>query len=120
MNNRVDCMQCGMLLPQDVVHCPKCDDLLDAQSDGSIMTVDIAHDRETVRDAMSKLSQTLIEVDRARGAGARFIVGTGRIREAVSAELATHLYRKDILSFEFEGSNEGAILVLLRKPFFSA
>ncbi len=120
MNNRVDCMQCGMMLPKDMVHCPKCDDLLDAQSDGSILTVDIAHDRETVRQAMTKLSQTLDEVDSVRGAGARFIVGTGRIREAVSAELATYLYRKDILSFEFEGNNEGAILVMLRKSYLNA
>lgn len=115
MKNRFECMQCGMTLHQGRVNCPKCDDLLDAQTDGSIMTVDIAHDRETVRDAVTKLNQILDEVDKARGAGARLIVGTGRIREAVSAELATYLHRKDILSFDYEGQNEGAILVMLRK-----
>jgi len=116
MKNRIDCMQCGMVLSRDMVRCPKCDDQLDAQSDGRILTVDIAHNRETVREAMIKLNQTLDEIDRTRAAGARFIVGTGKIREAVSAELGTYLFRKDILSYEFEGNNEGVILVMLRKP----
>jgi len=68
-----------------------------------------------VRVAITKLNKTLDEVNRDRGAGARFIVGSGRIREAIGAELATYLYRQEILSFEFEGNNQGAILVMLRK-----
>ena len=115
MKNEIDCLECGMILSREMARCPKCDDLLDAQTDGHITTVDIAHDRETVRDAITKLNKTLDAVNRDRGAGARFIVGTGRIREAVGAELATYLYRNDILSYEFEGKNEGAILVMLRK-----
>jgi len=105
-----------MLLSRDMSHCPKCDDRLDAQTDGNIFTVDIAHNRETVREAIVKLNQTLDEVVRTRAAGARFIVGTGRIHEAVGAELSTYLYRNDILSYEYEGKNEGAILVMLKRP----
>jgi hypothetical protein len=116
MKNKIDCMYCGMVLSRDMAQCPKCDDLLETQTDGHIATVDIAHDRETIREATNKLNKTLDEVNHTRGAGARFIVGTGRIREAIGAELATYLYRKSILSFEFEGKNEGAILVMLRKP----
>jgi len=125
MHNKIDCLQCGMILSREMSHCPKCDDLLDQQTDGHVVTVDIAHDRETVRVAITKLNKTLDEVNRDRGAGARFIVGSGRIREAIGAELrireaigaelATYLYRKEILSFEFEGNNQGAILVMLRK-----
>ena len=115
MHNKIDCLQCGMILSREMSHCPKCDDLLDQQTDGHVVTVDIAHDRETGRVAITKLNKILDEVNRDRGAGARFIVGSGRIREAIGAELATYLYRKEILSFEFEGNNQGAILVMLRK-----
>ena len=80
-----------------------------------MVTVDFGDDRGKVQVAIRNRNRTLYEVNRDRGAGARFIVGSGRSREASGAELATYLYRQEILSFEFEGNNQGAILVMLRK-----
>lgn len=103
-----------MEMPAGTVRCPKCDDLLAQQSTGEIVTRDIAHQRETVAQALAKFKQLLVEADTRRAAGLRLVVGSGLIRDAVMAELATLQYRGEICEFDQEGANRGAIRVILR------
>ncbi|MBV1877926.1 MAG: Smr/MutS family protein [Pseudomonadales bacterium] len=109
------CLDCGMEVSTGTKFCPKCDAELSLQSDGSIITKDIAHHGERVHEAMHKLDQ-LIEQGKADvTAKLRIIVGSGQIRDEANAILGGYLFRQDILGFEQDGSNQGAIIVSLRR-----
>ena len=108
------CLQCGMSTDEAMSHCPKCDNALDQQHDGSTITVDIAHQRESVSEALDKMQN---EIDLARKGTAmqiRFIVGSGRIRDEVLLALRDCEFRGDIKSFESEPYNAGAVMVRLK------
>ena len=59
MNRTVVCLDCGMQVPDDIRRCPKCDNQLDRQTDGSTVTIDIAHHGERVSDALRKLERDI-------------------------------------------------------------
>ena len=95
-------------------HCPKCDNDLSTQHDGSTITVDIAHQGERVSEALRKMQ---CEVDLARKGVAmriRLIVGSGLIREEVMFALRDLEYRGEIVSFDLEQKNPGAVLINLK------
>ena len=76
-----------MSIDEGIRRCPKCDNFLDSQHDGSITTIDIAHEGETVDEALCKM---LAEVEAARNGielYLRLIVGSGVIRDEVLAAL---------------------------------
>ena len=108
------CLDCGMVLPQSVMFCPKCDNDIGAQTDGSTMTVDIAHGGERLRDALRKLNFYITEALEGNAQYLRFIVGNGAIREEVSLSLAALEHRRTIVGFSEDGSNRGALLVRLK------
>ena len=118
-NRAITCLTCGMLTAPDIRHCPKCDNRLDQQTDGSTVTIDIAHHGERVRDALQKLDSHIKLAKRGVVAYIRIIVGSGAIRDAVLSRLMDLEYRKVIVSHELEDNNSGAILVLLKstRPF---
>jgi hypothetical protein len=103
-----------MLVDSDIRHCPKCDNRLDQQTDGSTTTIDIAHHGERVRDALKKLDAEIKLTKRGVAAYIRIVVGSGAIREAVLGRLMDLEYRKLIVSHEIERGNAGAILVRLK------
>lgn len=108
-----ECLDCGMLVYGTAI-CPKCDSDLDRQHDGSTRTVDIAHNRETRDEAISKLKR---EIDSAPFQTAQFlrlVVGSGLIREVALAELHYFESRRQIVSFQPEPGNRGAIVVRLK------
>ena len=108
------CLVCGMSVDETVLNCPKCDNDLSRQHDGSTITVDIAHQGERVHEALRKMQD---EIDLARKGTAmrlRFIVGTGRIREEVLRALGDLKFRGDILDFQSETSNPGAVQVRIK------
>ena len=75
------CLDCGMSFSDNTQVCPKCDNALDLQHDGSTITVDIAHDGERVTEALRKIQS---EIDLARkdvASSIRLIVGSGLIRD---------------------------------------
>jgi hypothetical protein len=118
-----ECQICGMLhiisLPDfderaSEHYCDKCDSALFRQSDGSTLSVDIAHQRETVTQALQKLESALTDGWHGYAAQLRLIVGGGAIREAVLAELYFQQSRSRIVSFVEEGGNRGAIRVKIR------
>ena len=94
--------------------CPKCDEILSAQSDGSTLTFDIAHQGERVGEAVLKLENILVELQSGNTTYLRLIVGSGLIRDEVNTILGTLLHRKEILGFDQDGRNSGAIVVHLK------
>lgn len=108
------CLSCGMYVDASTPTCPKCDNPLDLQHDGSTISVDIAHQGERVHEALEKMQQ---EIDIARSGVAmniRLIVGSGVIRDEVLLRLRDLEFRGEIKSFEGEGHNQGAVLVRLK------
>ena len=108
------CLDCGMSVSETMRYCPKCDNALNLQHDGSTVTVDIAHQGEGVSEALRKMQS---EIDLARKSVAkciRFVVGSGLIRDEVLLELRDLSFRGDILGFEPESFNAGAVMVRLK------
>jgi hypothetical protein len=96
--------------------CIKCDSPLFSQSDGSTITVDIAHHHETVARALDKFELALNKVwQQSYAENLRLIVGGGLIRDAVLAELFFKKSRGTVLDFSEE--NRGAVLISIRRPF---
>lgn len=94
--------------------CIKCDSALFRQSDGSVLTVDIAHHQETVHEALDKMHRALAQAWAGYEQGVRLVVGGGAIREAVLGELTFQRQAGRVLQFRQESPNRGAILVQLR------
>ena len=108
------CLDCGMRVTATMQYCPKCDNDLSTQHDGSTITVDIAHRGERVSEALRKMEH---EDDQARKGVAmriRLVVGSGLIREEVLFVLRDLEYRGEIKSFELEQKNPGAVLINLK------
>ena len=108
------CLDCGMSFSEDTRYCPKCDNALEHQHDGSTITVDIAHDGERVSEALRKMQS---EIDLARKGVVmciRLVVGSGLIRDEVLLALRDLKFRGDIKDFDPESFNAGAVLVRLK------
>jgi hypothetical protein len=108
------CLDCGMSVSETMRNCPKCDNALNLQHDGSIITVDIAHQGERVSEALRKMQS---EIDSARKGVAmciRLVVGSGLIRDEVLLALRDLKFRGDVRDFEAEPSNAGVVLVRLK------
>lgn len=110
-----ECLRCGMLVAPGVLECPKCDDRLQEQTDGSILHCDIAHQHETVAQAMLKLEDALQDCRESHACGVRLAVGRGRIREEVMRQLSWLVMRGEIMDFDHDEGNTGAIVVMLRR-----
>lgn len=94
--------------------CPKCDQNMYLQHDGSFLTRDIAHSRETVVRALEKLDKLLLDGWRSHGRGVRIIVGGGLIREQVLGQLYYYRSRGIVREFREDSPNHGAIVAVLR------
>lgn len=111
-----ECLDCGMQLPEGLKWCPKCDADLLAQTDGSILHRDIAHQRETLPEALRKLSDVLSEGRSGHARAIRLIVGRGAIRDEALRQLSWLELKGEILSVDHDDGNTGALLVVLRRP----
>ena len=109
------CLNCGMRIDNPVRRCPKCDNHLDEQTDGSTITVDIAHNGERVHEALRKMNDQVEAENRGIAQYIRFIVGSGLIREEAMMSLADLERRGVIINQEIERGNGGAILVKLKR-----
>jgi hypothetical protein len=103
-----------MRLDAQMLQCPKCDNRLDEQHDGSIITVDIAHHGETVRQALAKLDEEIAELSQGTAQSLRAIVGSGLIREEVLLTLSSMQRHREIKKFGIESHNPGAILIQIK------
>lgn len=118
-----ECLLCGMQLTVPLsdygedstgASCIKCDSALFRQSDGSTLTVDIAHHRETVAQALEKMDHALNAAWQGYESQVRLVVGGGAIREAVLGELTFQCRKGRILRVRPQAPNHGALLVILR------
>lgn len=108
------CLNCGMHLDVQARRCPKCDNELDQQTDGSTVTIDIAHNGERVHEALRKLRDRIDEMKQGVAQYLRLVVGSGAIKEETLAVLHELERRKVIVRYEIEPRNQGAILVKLK------
>ena len=117
------CLHCGFETrtdcpdfrdPVERIVCPKCDDALFLQSDGSTLTRDIAHQGETLDRAVEKLDVTLQSAWAGYARAVRLIVGGGRIRDEILGQLRHYQDRGYIRDFATDSRNPGAITVVLR------
>lgn len=117
------CLTCGMLLELPLQGyrdrhpepCPKCEDELYAQSDGSTLTQDIAHSGETVNQALDKLERSLDRAWAGHARHVRLIVGGGLIHDEALGFLRYLESEGHILNVAEAGHNPGALLVQLRR-----
>ena len=108
------CLVCGMDVVATANRCPKCDNDLRSQHDGSTFTIDIAHQGENVSEALKKMQG---EIDLARQdvvMRIRLVVGSGMIRDEAMLYLRDLEHRGEIKDFDLELNNAGAILVRLK------
>lgn len=110
-----ECLNCGMQIAVAMRACPKCDADLAAQTDGSVLHQDIAHHHETVPLALQKMDRVLEEGRAGHASAVRLVVGRGLIREEVMRQLTWKMMKGEILAFDHDAGNTGAILVTLRK-----
>jgi hypothetical protein len=110
-----DCLNCGMRLSASMGVCPKCDAIPDLQTDGSVLHHDIAHQHETVAIALQKMARVLEEGRMGYACAVRLVVGRGLIRDEVMRQLSWLAMRGEILEFDHDAGNTGAILVTLRR-----
>ena len=96
--------------------CPKCDNRLDLQTDGSTITIDIAHHGERVSDALGKLNKEIRFAKSTTAQFIRLIVGSGLIKEEVMLTLSDLQRRGTVLDYDIEPHNRGAIVVTLKEP----
>ncbi|MDA0790305.1 MAG: hypothetical protein O2780_12710 [Proteobacteria bacterium] len=108
------CLQCGMLVTSDWHHCPKCDNDLTRQTDGSTVTGDIAHHGEHIAEALDKLNAMVQQERAGLAARLRLIVGGGLIRKAAIEHLETLKFRGDILGYHQDNQNSGVIIAILK------
>lgn len=110
-----ECLECGMQVFAAATRCPKCDAVLHLQTDGSVLHIDIAHNHETIRIALKKLETALAEARSGHTRAVRVVVGRGLIREEVLLQLSWLQRAGEILAFDHENGNTGAVLVRIRR-----
>lgn len=96
------------------LRCAKCDADLYRQHDGSTLSRDIAHHRETTAQALAKLDEALLEGWRGYCRSVRIVVGGGLIREQVQGQLRYYRERGIVREYDDDGRNRGAIVAVLR------
>ena len=112
---RRECLQCGFISVRGEKNCPKCDAVLAAQTDGSWVKIDIAHQQETVRQATDKLDAAIRRQMAGHTQFLRVVIGRGRIQTAIWPHLCSLQKAGKILGFEEEDRNPGAVVVTLRR-----
>ena len=108
---KILCQFCGMSLFNTSKTCPKCDSDIEDHYHSSTLTVDVAHNKETVKQAIDKLYQVIERNQIMKHRQIRIIVGSKLIKEEVMNELEALKRRKAIFDFGIDGKNSGAFLI---------
>jgi hypothetical protein len=117
------CLNCGMaavvapLLPDEIPPrqiCTKCDEDIFQQSKGACLTQDLAHQHETINQALQKLEQVLLSAWAGYYREFRVIVGGGEIRHHVLGQLHYYKQQRKIISYQEESPNKGSLLAVIR------
>ena len=93
--------------------CPKCDFGRYQQNSDQCISVDIAHNQQTVAQATQAFYEALAQAKRENYGELRLIVGGGLINKRVGQLLEAERHKKQINQFDHEAFNKGAYLVKL-------
>lgn len=107
------CDNCGMLLSPEDIHCPKCDTHRYAKNRKRMLSVDIAHNMQTLEQAEQQLDNAIREARKKQFGKLRVIVGRGIIRKEIRLSLDTAQWQQRIRSYQTEPYNEGAYILHL-------
>ena len=113
---RRNCLTCGFPVAASDRFCPKCDSQIALQTDGSTTTIDIAHGKQRVNEAMEQLRSTIEKHQQGTTQFLRVIVGGDRIRLAAMNELRGMQSRGAIVQYGHDDRNRGALIVVLKRP----
>ena len=108
---KILCQFCGMSLFNTTKKCPKCDSDIEDQYHSTPLPVDVAHNKETVKQAIEKLYQVIEKNQIMKHRQIRIIVGSKMIKEEVMNELEALKRGKAIFDFGLDGKNSGAVLI---------
>lgn len=111
-----NCLKCGFPVAASDNVCPKCDSQIALQTDGSTTTIDIAHSKQRVNEAIEQLRSTIEKHQRGTTQFLRVIVGGDRIRLAAMNELRGMHSRGAIVQYGYDDRNRGALIVVLKRP----
>ena len=110
------CVECSFPVTDSDTVCPKCDARLVGQTDGSTVTIDIAHGKQRIHQAIEQLRSSVAIQQRNTTQFLRVIVGGDRIRKAALIELQSMQAHGLIEQFGQDDNNRGAMMVLLKRP----
>jgi hypothetical protein len=110
------CLECGFLVAAFDRVCPKCDSRIASQTDGSTTTIDIAHGKQRVNEAIEQLRSAIERHQQGTTQFLRVIVGGDRIRLAAMSELRSLQSRGTIVQYGYDDRNRGALMVVLKRP----
>ena len=110
------CLNCGFPVTESDRVCPKCDAQLKLQTDGSTTTLDIAHGKQRIYEAIEQLRSAVTQHQRSTTQFLRVIVGGDRIREAAMNELRAMQSQGTIQQFGQDDRNRGALIIVLKRP----
>lgn len=109
------CLNCGFAVAAADLCCPKCDSQLTGQTDGSTATIDIAHSKQRIHEAIEQLRAAVARHEQMSTQFLRVIVGGDRIHKAAVVELQQMQSRGHIVQFGHEDRNRGALIVVLKR-----
>jgi hypothetical protein len=110
------CLKCGFPVNESDRVCPKCDSKLARQTDGSTTTLDIAHGKQRISEAIEQLRSAVAQYQRSPTQFLRVIVGGDRIRQAALNELQSMQTSGMIVQFGHDDRNRGALIIVLKRP----
>ena len=110
-----NCLNCGFPVAAFERVCPKCDSQIALQTDGSTTTIDIAHGKQRVNEAIEQLRSIIEKHQQGTTQFLRVIVGGDRIRLAAMNELRGLQSRGAIMQYGYDDRNRGALIVVLKR-----
>lgn len=112
--NSLICKQCGSVWESPLEHCLKCNWDLRILNRSRTLEKDIAHNHQTVEEAMNLLRETIQQGKKEKYGQVRLIVGGGLIGMEAEKILSFLKHSKSIKSFARENYNSGALIVVMK------
>ena len=103
-----------MSYPIDEKQCLKCDYGRFDHNQSETFSADIAHNLQTVDEAVQQFYQALSKAKREQYRELRVVVGGNLINREIGSVLEAEIWKKQIKAYQHEPGNRGAYLVRLR------
>lgn len=107
------CQQCGMSYDSSLKNCPKCDFGRFDHNIGQRMSVDVAHNLQTVVVATEQFYDALAQAKRECFSELEVVVGGGLINHEIASILEAEVWKASIRDYHQEPNNRGAYILRL-------